>query len=107
LELSKDKSIVVSKADKGNAVVVQDISDYKQKIGELISNRAKFERLDENPTIKRERNLNNYLRSLRAEFDKVKKNGKNVEILDLAFTESMTRERRSFMSFFAIFHALN
>ena len=33
--MSKDKSIVISKADKGDAVVIQDRIDYENKLLEL------------------------------------------------------------------------
>ena len=33
--LAKDKTIIISKVDKENAVVIQDIDSYRQKILEL------------------------------------------------------------------------
>ena len=54
IELSKDKSIVISKADKGNAVVIQNTSDYKRKVSELLSHSDKFKTLEENVTKARE-----------------------------------------------------
>ena len=66
VELAKDKSIVISKADKGNAVVIQDTADYKNKVSELLSTSGKFVRLAENETRIREQRLQIYLRSLRS-----------------------------------------
>ena len=62
--LSEDKTIVISKADKGNAVVIQDIETYRSKILELLKQKGKFKKLKENETLKRERNLQNFLRTL-------------------------------------------
>lgn len=62
VELAKDKTIVISKADKGNAVVVQNIDDYKKKVLELLST-EKFKKLDKNPTRIRENRLQVYLRT--------------------------------------------
>ena len=67
LELADDKSIVISKADKGNAVVIQDTADYKKKINLLLNISGKFALLEENPTRFRETRLQGYLRSLHAE----------------------------------------
>lgn len=72
VELAKDKSIVISKADKGNVMVVQDIADYKQKIRGILATSGKFKLLKNNVTRIRETRLQNYLRSLRAEKDKKK-----------------------------------
>jgi hypothetical protein len=55
LELAKDKTIVISKADKGNAVVIQDLVDYKRKVSDLLAKGDKFSRLKENVTRSRER----------------------------------------------------
>ena len=64
IELAKDKSIVISKADKGNAVVIQNIDDYKRKVSDLLKSDKKFIKLESNPTMKREKALQNYLRKL-------------------------------------------
>ena len=63
-ELAKDKSIIISKADKGNAVVIQNKEDYIKKVQEILDDDEKFEKLKENETIKRETRLQNYLRQL-------------------------------------------
>ena len=62
--LSEDKSIVISKADKGNAVVIQDIETYRSKILDLLKQDGKFKKLSSDETIKRERSLQLYLRGL-------------------------------------------
>ena len=63
-ELAKDKTIVISKADKGNAVVIQNVTDYLLKVEEILADNEKFEQLKENETVKRETRLQNLLRQL-------------------------------------------
>jgi hypothetical protein len=43
--LSQDKTIVISKADKGNAVVIQDMETYRSKILELLQQDSKFNKI--------------------------------------------------------------
>ena len=43
VNLSKDNSIVISKADKGNAVMIQDSSKYVNKLIKLLEDKTKFE----------------------------------------------------------------
>jgi len=63
-ELAKDTTIIITKADKGNAVVIQNKSDYLNKIEQLLLTGGKFKQLKQNETIKRETKLQNYLRSI-------------------------------------------
>ena len=64
INLSKNKDIVVTKADKGNAVVIQNKADYMKKVSEILSTQGKFKKLPEDPTIEREKSLQNALRYL-------------------------------------------
>ena len=48
--LRKNKDIVVTKADKGNGVVILDRKLYNNAIEEIISDSSKFEKLNEDPT---------------------------------------------------------
>ena len=57
INLSKNKNLVISKADKGNAVVVQNKSDYVKKVKSILEDGNKFKILDEDPTIDREEKL--------------------------------------------------
>lgn len=61
-KLSKNDQIVISKADKGNAVVIQNISDYKKKINDLLNTSGKFKKLEHDPTVEREKYLYNHLK---------------------------------------------
>jgi hypothetical protein len=63
LELSKDQTFIITKADKGNAVVIQNKTDYKKKVNNLLTSTGKFKELN-GETIKRETRLQNYLRSI-------------------------------------------
>ena len=50
----KNKDIVITKLYKGNGVVILDRKLYNNAIEEIISDTSKFEKLNENPTLKRE-----------------------------------------------------
>ena len=52
--LRKNKDIVITKPDKGNVVVIWDRKLYNNAIEEIISDICKFEKLNEDPTLKRE-----------------------------------------------------
>ena len=65
LELSKDKTIIITKADKGNAVVIQNKSDYLNKVQALLTFGGKFKELQSDEKTKRERKLQTYLGSLK------------------------------------------
>ena len=62
--LSKDISLVISKADKGDAVVIQNRKDYEEKMSKLISDKSNFKELDQDPTVDRLKHLNSKLYSL-------------------------------------------
>ena len=63
-QLSKNKNIIISKVDKGNAVVIQNVSDYRAKISQILNATDKFKKLNDDPTVKRERSLYNMLSAL-------------------------------------------
>ena len=62
--LSKDGSIVISKADKGDAVVLQNRSEYETKMLKLQADRSKFRKLDHDPKVDRLKHLNGKLYTL-------------------------------------------
>ncbi len=64
-ELAHDKTIVVTKADKGNTVVIQNVDDYRKKVLNILDDKSKFQMLDNDPTRKRETRLQGYLRSIK------------------------------------------
>ena len=62
--LSSDKTIIITKADKDNAVVIQNLRDYKAKVAQLLAEDGKFKRIDVDDTLKREYSLQQKLRRL-------------------------------------------
>jgi hypothetical protein len=66
VKLAKDPNIVITKADKGNAVLIQNVADYKAKVKLVLENPGKFEKLPNDVTITRERKLQNLLRQMNA-----------------------------------------
>ena len=55
--LRKNKDIIITKLDKGNGVVILDRTLYDNAIQKIISDSSKFEKLNEDPTLKREASL--------------------------------------------------
>ena len=63
--LRKNKDIIISKLDKGNAVVILDRKLYNNTIQKIISDTSKFAKLDEDPPLKRETSLQRFLHKLK------------------------------------------
>ena len=63
--LRKNKDIVITKPNKGNGVLILDRKHYDDAIQEIISDTSKFEKLNEDPTLKREASLQRFLRKLK------------------------------------------
>ena len=53
------------KLDKANGVVILDRKLYNNAVEEIISDTSKFERLNEDPTLKREASLKRFLHKLK------------------------------------------
>ena len=64
-DLRKDDSIIITRPDKGNGVVIINKLDYLNKMKQLISDETKFKRLARNPTKSREDSLISNLRKLK------------------------------------------
>ena len=80
--LRKNKNIVITKPNKGNGVVILDRKLYNKAIEEIISDTSKVEKLNEDPTLKREALLQRFLRKLKQknvfneiEYDKLHPSG--------------------------------
>ena len=58
--LRKNKDIVITKPNKGDGVVILDRKPYDNTIQEIISDTSNFEKLYENPTLKRETSLQRF-----------------------------------------------
>ena len=62
--LKKDKSIVICKPDKGNAVVVMDRTDYVRKVMVILNDGSKFKKVEADPfklNFKQEEKINRFL----------------------------------------------
>ena len=62
--LQSDKEIKIIQADKGNATVVLDSTDYDKKVKELLGDKTSYSILKDDPTRTTERKLLNLLRDL-------------------------------------------
>ena len=63
--LRKNKDIVITKPEKGNGVVILDRKLYDNALQEIISDTSKFEKLNEDPTLKCEASPQYFLRKLK------------------------------------------
>ena len=63
--LAKNKDIVITKPDKGNEVVILDRKLYNNTVEEIISDTSKFEKHNEDTTLKQEASLQRFLRKLK------------------------------------------
>ena len=63
--LRKNKDVIITKTDKGNRVIILDRKLYDNAIKEIISDTSKFEKLNEDPTLKREASLERFLCKLK------------------------------------------
>ena len=70
--LCKNEDIVLTKADKGNTVVVLNTVDYEHKLNELISDNLTYEICNNNPLKiwqqSYNRNLKNYFKGFTQSF---------------------------------------
>ncbi|CAF0802896.1 unnamed protein product [Adineta steineri] len=67
LKQLNDKSIVVTRPDKGRGIVLLDRNDYNSKMNEILSDTTKFKSLPDDPTITRENKLIRLLLRLKAQ----------------------------------------
>ena len=81
--LRKNKGIVITKPDKGNGVVILGWKLYNNAIEKIISDTSKFEKLSEDPTLKREASLQRFLRKLKQKTFLMKLNMINCILLAL------------------------
>jgi hypothetical protein len=63
--LAKDESIIITKADKGRAVVILDRDDYLNKMESLINDPTVFKQIHDDPTITKENRLIRKLRQMK------------------------------------------
>ena len=63
--LRKDKSIIITRPDKGRGMVIMNKNDYLSKMHAILNDSSKFKCLFVDPTITRENSLANLLRRLK------------------------------------------
>ncbi|CAF2950440.1 unnamed protein product [Rotaria sp. Silwood2] len=64
LHLKEDKSLVITRLDKGRGVVLMNKNEYLSKMYATVNDSSKFKRLSMDPTVAREQNLINLLNRL-------------------------------------------
>ena len=63
--LSKDKTIYITRPDKGRGVVIMNRTDYINKMNTIVNDPSTFKQIHDDPTIKQEDKLNRKLRQLK------------------------------------------
>jgi len=63
-DLLTDDSIIITKPDKGNGIIIVSRLDYLNKIKQLLSDNTRLKPLTYNPTKAGEESLSSYLRKL-------------------------------------------
>ena len=87
--LKKNKDIVIAKSDKGNGAVILHRKLYNNAIEEVISDTSKFEKLNEDPTLKCEASPQRFLHKLKQKTFLMKLNMINCILLVLLLLVSM------------------
>ena len=64
-KLRNNKGILITRPDKGNGVVILDRQFYMSKIYDIVNDESKFLKLSSDPTLRRERKLQRFLRILK------------------------------------------
>ena len=63
-DLKADGTIIIAQADKGNATVVMNQTDYDGKVRSLLSDTDTYKKLPRDPTAAQERKMNSLLLAL-------------------------------------------
>ena len=67
VDLKKEESVLILPADKGKATVIMEVSDYEQKLSEMLSDEKTYEQLPSDPTQRYKRDLVAILSRLKKE----------------------------------------
>ena len=59
--LARNKSIIITRPDKGRGKVIMNRSDYVQKMNTILDDRSTFTQINHNPAIENETKLRNIL----------------------------------------------
>jgi hypothetical protein len=65
--LAKNKSIIITRPDKGRGVVIMDRTDYVQKMNTILDDRSAFTLINHDPTLDNENELTRFLLVLKKE----------------------------------------
>ena len=87
--LGKNKDITITKPDKGNGVAIFNRKLYDNASQKIILDISKFEKLNEDPALKREASLQRFLRKLKQKNFSTKMNIINFILLVLLLLVSM------------------
>ena len=66
-ELAKRKDLIITNAGKGGAVVIMDTDSYIKEVNWQLSGKASYKQLTQNPTLQRNRMVNQTLERFRNE----------------------------------------
>jgi hypothetical protein len=80
-ELKKDKTWLVTKADKGNCFVVMDRNDYDKKMQDLLDNQQTYEKVSKSPFKRIESELKHSCCNLNTNKNSTKSHTKNYALL--------------------------
>ena len=69
LDLKRNKSIRISKADKGGKVVVFDVATYKTKMFSLLNDQNVYQSVKSNPLVKMQSSFNKGLKDLYSKYE--------------------------------------
>ena len=89
---------MILKPDKGQGVVLIKKSDYKQSMERLFSDQRKFEVLNEDPTIRNLRTVQNYLNTLcnRGEITELEKKEMRPKFAQIARIHGLPKIHKSY-----------
>ncbi len=83
-----DKSLVILRADKGNAVVCMDKLDYTKKVNQMLQDPNRFSKVLNDESSKEEKQINNRLMKLlkekkinKKDYDEIFVSGSSIPVL--------------------------
>ena len=66
-ELAKGKDLIITNADKGEAVVIMDTGSYIKEANRQLSDKASYKQLTQDPTLQHNRMVNQTIESFKNE----------------------------------------
>ena len=65
--LRDNKDLVITRPDKGNGVVIMNRKDYNKSMYDILKDKNKFRKIDKDPTLTKEGQLQRFIRKLKKE----------------------------------------